>query len=287
MNTIPTYDFEQMIHYSLLNQQPQMQLAQQPFEEARTVVVDGYGLPTPTHGSFSMPYQELTPYQQYQPMMQKNASYEFYPSVYMEPVQMSSYTYATPEVFDFLPPVEACTPSMSYATQPQGYFTPSPSPVTFNDLPQECFSLNSSPLERNHFFMALDNATVSPSQESTKSKHAGSRCHMCNKYIRRDMTRHLRTHESVSRFQCIFPKEECSHKTHQFNRPYDFKKHLLNSHFQFTKASVKKLHNLNEKLPFEGTCPCNKNRVFTANEWLHNHVLSADPAQRCPIASDF
>ncbi|KAG7877313.1 hypothetical protein KL938_004069 [Ogataea parapolymorpha] len=51
------------------------------------------------------------------------------------------------------------------------------------------------------------------------SRSRSSRCPVCRKHITRDMSRHLRTHEPVSRFKCVYPREMCIHKTGQFNRP--------------------------------------------------------------------
>lgn len=106
-------------------------------------------------------------------------------------------------------------------------------------------------------------------------------CSVCGKRISRDMSRHMRIHQSVSRFHCKFPKDACSHKSGKFNRLYDYKKHLLNRHFKFDDPEIKKLHNLNDKLDFLGTCPCGIR--YVSKDWLENHVLTEDPKKKCPL----
>lgn len=106
-------------------------------------------------------------------------------------------------------------------------------------------------------------------------------CEICGKRITRDMSRHMRTHQSESRFTCEFPKQQCRHKLGKFNRPYDYKKHLLNRHYNFDDPEVKKLHNLSDKLPHWGTCPCGLR--FTGEDWLEEHILTSDLTKRCPI----
>lgn len=106
-------------------------------------------------------------------------------------------------------------------------------------------------------------------------------CSICGKKINRDMLRHMRTHQSVARFRCNFPKNQCSHKSRRFNRPYDHKKHLLNRHFRFDNPEVKKLNNLNDKINHIGTCPCT--RRYVAKEWLENHILTNIENQKCPL----
>lgn len=105
-------------------------------------------------------------------------------------------------------------------------------------------------------------------------------CNVCGKRITRDMSRHSRTHLSVSRFTCKFPKNQCRHKSGRFNRPYDFKKHLLNRHFKFDNPEVRKLHNLLDKLDHWGTCPCGLR--FLSKDWLDDHILTDDASKKCP-----
>lgn len=106
-------------------------------------------------------------------------------------------------------------------------------------------------------------------------------CEICGKRITRDMSRHMRTHQSEARFTCEFPKQQCRHKLGKFNRPYDYKKHLLNRHYNFDDPEVKKLHNLSDKLPHWGTCPCGLR--FTGEAWLDEHILTSDLSKRCPM----
>lgn len=105
-------------------------------------------------------------------------------------------------------------------------------------------------------------------------------CQICGKYFRRDLPRHLRTHLEITRFECPFPREICPHKQGQFNRPYDFKKHLLHGHFIFDdQKKVRSFRDLHQKLSYTGTCRCGLR--FTAGEWLDKHVLAGD--NRCPF----
>lgn len=106
-------------------------------------------------------------------------------------------------------------------------------------------------------------------------------CTVCGRRITRDMTRHMRTHQTVARFTCKFPRSQCRHKTGRFNRPYDFKKHLLNRHFRFDNPEVKKLHNLSDKLDHWGTCPCGLR--FVAKDWLDSHILTEVEGAKCHL----
>ncbi|KAK6202802.1 uncharacterized protein RJT21DRAFT_112745 [Scheffersomyces amazonensis] len=119
---------------------------------------------------------------------------------------------------------------------------------------------------------------VVPLVESQFVDH--SVCTVCGKRITRDMTRHMRTHQSESRFKCHFPKNQCRHKSGKFNRPYDFKKHLLNRHFKFDEVAVRRLHNLSDKLDHWGTCPCGLR--FMGKDWLYEHILINDTSKKCP-----
>lgn len=104
-------------------------------------------------------------------------------------------------------------------------------------------------------------------------------CNICGKRITRDMSRHMRTHQSESRFTCNFPKSQCRHKTGKFNRPYDFKKHLLNRHFKFDNPCIKRLHNLSDKLEHWGTCPCGAR--YKGKDWLDDHILTHEQSRKC------
>lgn len=108
-------------------------------------------------------------------------------------------------------------------------------------------------------------------------------CTVCGRHIQRDMSRHMRTHMPEPRFYCPFPLGQCRHRSRRFNRPYDFKKHLLNRHFTFDDASIKKMHNLGDKLPHKGTCGCGAR--FTGQDWLENHICATDPRKMCVMVS--
>jgi hypothetical protein len=100
------------------------------------------------------------------------------------------------------------------------------------------------------------------------------KCPHCGRLIARDLARHMRIHEPVSRFQCLYPRELCPHKSGFFNRQYDFKKHLLHCHFAFNDPTVKRFNSLTEKLDHDGWCLCG--RMMTAREFLANHIMEKD-----------
>lgn len=105
------------------------------------------------------------------------------------------------------------------------------------------------------------------------------RCPTCHKRLRRDLTRHMRIHEAVADFACPFPREQCTHKHGQFNRPYEFKKHLMNCHFSFDDPyAVKHAKNLSERLEFGGTCQCGF-KAESVSAWIANHLKKG----RCPM----
>ncbi|KAH3676050.1 hypothetical protein WICMUC_002347 [Wickerhamomyces mucosus] len=116
------------------------------------------------------------------------------------------------------------------------------------------------------------------------SSVAGVYCEHCKKLITRDIRRHMRIHEDVSRFQCVFPREICYHKTGNFNRQYDFKKHLLHCHFQLDSPEAKKSCALSDKLSASGTCPCGMK--FNGKDWLENHILTSDKSKKCAFLSN-
>lgn len=151
-------------------------------------------------------------------------------------------------------------------------------------------SRSSAPnIDSDHETRSSNDSTESPDDSSSESRQVkkrrkpqnlrGGTCTVCGKVIRRDMTRHMRIHEEVSRFKCIYPRGHCIHKTGFFNRQYDFKKHLLHFHFEFDDSDVKKLYSLNEKLPHWGTCPCGLR--FTGGDWLDGHILTNDTKSKC------
>lgn len=128
----------------------------------------------------------------------------------------------------------------------------------------------------------IDSGGQNTGESSAKKRSAkGSICPVCNRFIKRDFTRHRRIHDEVGRFKCVYPKGECKHKSQYFNRPYDYKKHLLHDHFTFENEFGKSTKLLTDKLPLRGKCnSCGQ--TFKASEWLDNHVLTTDPEGRCP-----
>ena len=129
--------------------------------------------------------------------------------------------------------------------------------------------------------LQLTSASASHSaSDSSSIKEKKYQCKVCGKYFRRDLPRHLRTHSEVSRFMCPFPRDQCTHKRGQFNRHYDFKKHLLHGHFIFDdQKTVRSFRDLRSKLNHYGACLCG--RRFLAFNWLEDHVLGGQ--QRCPL----
>lgn len=125
--------------------------------------------------------------------------------------------------------------------------------------------------------VALDRHPAAKKKRNPK----GAVCTVCDKYILRDLTRHMRIHNEVGRFQCVYPKQMCNHKTQNFNRPYDYKKHLLHMHFRFDDPKGKSANTLTDKLPLLGQCmACGAK--FVAKDWLDHHVLTPDAQARCP-----
>ncbi|QNQ01188.1 hypothetical protein B0I72DRAFT_22472 [Yarrowia lipolytica] len=133
-----------------------------------------------------------------------------------------------------------------------------------SDDDEEELSLDDSPSAHGVLFKNLS--------QDEQTKYRKYHCPVCKKYFRRDLPRHLRIHQRVARFVCPYPRDQCSHKRGQFNRPYDYKKHLLHSHFQFDEAKlVRGFRDLKSKLSHYGTCNCG--RRFRADKWLDDHVM--------------
>ncbi|CAN3371939.1 hypothetical protein DIURU_004408 [Diutina rugosa] len=108
-------------------------------------------------------------------------------------------------------------------------------------------------------------------------------CTVCGRRILRDMARHMRTHQETPRFVCMFhTMGKCTHKSGRFNRPYDFKKHLLNRHFKFDDPKIKQMHNLSDKLDHFGECGCGFKG--DGKRWLDDHMLTSKPT-RCSMLS--
>lgn len=135
---------------------------------------------------------------------------------------------------------------------------------------------------------ALERSVSEPSaspkldKKSTKKKKLkGTVCAVCDRHIGRDFSRHMRIHSEVRRFLCLFPSEYCKHRSRNFNRPYDYKKHLLNTHFTFDEPEIRTAPNLTDKLNVIGLCnSCG--RKFLGGEWLDHHILTNDLSQKCP-----
>ena len=148
-------------------------------------------------------------------------------------------------------------------------------------IEDEHSSPSSSSSLRPDLYRSISNhSTSSTPDEKKKRVSKGAICPVCDKYISRDLTRHMRIHNEVGRFQCVYPKQMCNHKTQNFNRPYDYKKHLLHLHFQFDDPKGKNANTLGEKLPMSGVCIACGVR-FIAGDWLSEHVLTKDLEQRC------
>lgn len=121
---------------------------------------------------------------------------------------------------------------------------------------------------------------VASSGKGSSQGEKRQQCKICGKFFRRDLPRHLRTHQEVARFVCPFPRADCPHKRGQFNRPYDFKKHLLHGHFVFDdQKTVRSFRDLMSKLSYRGTCHCGMR--FVARDWLEDHVLNAKSPCPC------
>lgn len=167
----------------------------------------------------------------------------------------------------------------------------SPSTPLSNDISNDSptnskFSPYSNQLNPEYLSTELYRTTSNQLNSSTKSTDKkkkvtpkGATCPICGKYISRDLSRHLRIHDENGRFRCVFPKI-CSHKTKKFNRPYDYKKHLLHFHFKFDDPKGKAATNLTDKLPLMGNCKACNFRS-DAKTWIDDHVLTTNALVRC------
>lgn len=164
-------------------------------------------------------------------------------------------------------PVDTSSPGSSNSNSPIGVGGAADSSVHYT----------SSYGETNSSFNASnDDSSSIVSVTGEKKKY---QCQICGKYFKRDLPRHLRTHQEVARFVCPYPRDNCPHKRGQFNRPYDFKKHLLHGHFVFDdQKTVRSFRDLKSKLHHYGTCVCGLR--FEAGQWLDQHVLGGD--NLCP-----
>lgn len=186
-----------------------------------------------------------------------------------------------------LPPQSQLGPRQTTSDSLEDYHLDSLSDNTDTQASLYSSSNNGSPPSHNQMGNYPDLTTMVNSNTDMILPMVESRfvdktiCSICGKKITRDMLRHTRTHHENSRFSCRFPKSSCNHKSGQFNRPYDFKKHLLNRHFKFDNPNAKKFHNLSYKWFYWGVCACGER--FLSNDWLENHVLTKDPKKLCPL----
>lgn len=187
----------------------------------------------------------------------------------------------SPVLYNTLTTTETTSPSICPV-----YPSSSSNPVTWITTQQQepqpaSISAGSSFSQQQQLQTQLPHATTSPSVDSVSVSPivSGSTvstsevCPVCNSVIRRDVRRHMRTHDTQPRFKCVYPRTFCSHKTGKFNRQYDFKKHLLHSHFVLRDYKVIKFKSLNQKLGQEGQCMCGM--AMIARDWL-NHIIDID-----------
>lgn len=167
-----------------------------------------------------------------------------------------------------------------------------PNLTTFSAPPPQQPNIN-IPQQLNSDYMtqftgyAQHSSSTPPSTTSNSSSSVGGQkrkytCKICGKQFMRDLPRHMRTHEEVARFSCPYPRSYCPHKRGQFNRPYDFKKHLLHGHFIFDDKSAKSYKDLKSKLSSHGTCSSCGVR-YKADDWINDHILGSDHAIKCPL----
>lgn len=193
-----------------------------------------------------------------------------------EQFQMPSPPHETGSLFDTLrrPGLEQLASLVSRASSNSGGYTSGGAGFAFN---------NDAGSSSNVSTVGSAIGAVMGAAGATRKTRRGPKvsiCPICDRHISRDYSRHMRIHNEIGRFQCVFPRATCSHKLGKFNRPYDYKKHLLNVHFKFDDAKIKLAPNLTEKLHEHGACiGCGQR--FMGQDWLDNHVLTADSSLRC------
>ncbi|KAI5956773.1 hypothetical protein KGF54_000390 [Candida jiufengensis] len=288
--TYQTQPYVQNQNQSQMFQHPQ-QLPSQNINDSQTSnLIENNKQQIPSISQFSDTNNQI----QYQMPHQSQQLQPYPPPTQLQPqpidIQQHSSQYQVPpppfqpQLYQQLPKQSLLphqqTESVSYQSQPtlQQYQTSSLLPTRLQ-LPQN-IDLNQYP-----DMTTLINSNTHMILPQVESHFVDfKKCSICGKKITRDMSRHMRTHQFESRFNCKFPKNQCNHKSGKFNRPYDFKKHLLNRHFIFDDPSIKKLHNLNDKINHFGTCPCGMR--FLANDWLNLHILTPDLNLRCTYIED-
>lgn len=214
--------------------------------------------------------------QQIQALNQQNHSLGFLPG------QLRGHD--DPDLDSFSP-----TQPLSFLSSPQYSYSSRPqlSPQILRSGPLE-LGADQPPVDPHQYpdmtsMINANSSMILPMVETTFVDY--SLCSVCGKKITRDMSRHMRTHRLDSRFEFKFPKGQCNHKLGRFNRRYDFKKHLLNRHFEFDDPEIKKHHTLSGKLTYWGTCQCGLR--FLGASWLEDHVMTGDITKRCPYMDDF
>lgn len=162
-----------------------------------------------------------------------------------------------------------------------------PDPFDVEPVPLAKLYISHLDIERPTFHRTDSNqsnasiSSIGSNKDAIKKKKPGkgSVCVICEKFISRDLTRHMRIHDEVGRFKCVYPRSTCSHKTGKFNRPYDYKKHLLRAHFKFDNPRGRSHSTLTDMIPLDGLCAACGAR-FLAQDWLNDHVLGG--THRCP-----
>lgn len=210
---------------------------------------------------------------EYQSYDQQNDSYQYPQQHQSQQLNQQVYGYPRNDVYDYKTYQNKPKQSEQYHEQ---YQMPSP-PRETNSLFEKMERPN---VEKSMLAQTVGNE-AKPNPEKRKRRGVKvSICPICDRHITRDYSRHMRIHNEIGRFQCVFPRGTCSHKSGKFNRPYDYKKHLLNVHFRFDDPKIKLAPNLTDKLQVPGTCVACGQR-FLGIDWLEKHVLTADAPSRC------
>ncbi|CEP21905.1 unnamed protein product [Cyberlindnera jadinii] len=242
-------------------------------------IPDGQLTPAPQAQQHQQQVQQLQQAQQVQPQSQsqvqtplQQAPQQVQPPIQSQPIiqrTVSEGTYFPPQQPYMIPSAGLSTSSFSSVSS---HYT-SGQQSTVNSLNNSSASISA--------VVGSSSTSNSSTSSNVRKVPRAQTCHKCGRLISRDMSRHMRIHESVSRFKCIYPRENCAHKSGYFNRQYDYKKHLLHAHFAFDDPKVRRFNGLNEKLNYSGQCPCGE--VMTADEWLaHITTKGTDGLYICP-----
>lgn len=126
-----------------------------------------------------------------------------------------------------------------------------------------------------------ESATTNRRSDRKRGKKI-KRCPICGRALLRDLTRHIRTHQADSGYYCPFPRDQCNHKRGSFNRRYEYKKHLISSHFIcVNKQAIRDAPSLLDKLRLGGTCRCGE-YFDTIDSWIADHIET----RRCPLLQE-